>query len=234
MSMRPVAEELFWFLSGSTDENDLAARGVGIWKEWRQEGADGDLGPIYGRQWRAFPGRGSDTSDQIARVFKILEADPTSRRAVVSAWNPSELDAMALHPCHALFQFVQIGGRLNLIMHQRSADVFLGLPFNIASYGLLLELFAYALNVEAGHLMVNIGDVHLYENALTAAMQQTVHHAMISSGWSRPRLDIRLSRQSIRNCLLYPHLCKQLRWNPQTFAMIGHAKGPHRPVAVAL
>lgn len=230
VSMRCVAEELFWFLSGSTDVRDLQARGVGIWDEWA--GSDGQLGPIYGRQWRAFPGTYRETVDQIAMAYYRLKADPNTRRAVVSAWNPPELEKMRLEPCHTLFQLQQLHGRLNLMLHQRSGDWFLGVPYNIASYGLLLELFAYALDLEPGMLILNVGDAHLYENALAVAQEQLDYHKYTTE--QQPSLEIKLSKQSVIECLTNAAACRGLRWNKDQFEMHNHVQGPKLTCKVAV
>lgn len=233
ISMRYVAEELFWFLSGSTNERDLRDRGVDIWKEWAKP--DGDLGPIYGRQWRAFPGQNHETVDQIAQAYYRLKADPNTRRAVVSAWNPPELGQMSLEPCHSLFQLVYQGGRLNLMLHQRSGDWFLGVPYNISSYGLLLELFAYALGMEPGVLVMNFGDAHLYENALEVAQEQLRHYPGARPTFEvPPRLVIKLSRESVIECLTNAAACRGLRWSKDQFELVGHVQGPRLSCAVAV
>jgi thymidylate synthase len=234
ISMRYVAEELFWFLSGSTNERDLRDRGVDIWKEWAKP--DGDLGPIYGRQWRAFPGRGHETVDQIAQAYHRLKDDPNTRRAVVSAWNPPELGRMSLEPCHSFFQLQQMHGRLNLMLHQRSGDWFLGVPYNIASYGLLLELFAYALDLEPGVLILNVGDAHLYENALGVAQEQAEFYKthIWGSQHESPRLTIGLSKDSVIECLTNAAACRGLRWAKDQFVMHGHKQGPKLTCEVAV
>ena len=173
---RWVAEELFWFLSGSTDEKDLRARGVDIWEEWataeqtarfgRQEG---DLGPVYGYLWRSFGGEYPKMNgvDQIARLLNEIETNPNSRRLIVSGWDPRVCDEVALPPCHTLFQFkVDNGKTLHCQLYQRSADAFLGVPFNISSYALLTHLVAYVCGLEAGEFIHTFGDLHIYSNHL--------------------------------------------------------------------
>jgi thymidylate synthase len=159
-----------WFLRGETNVRSLRENGVTIWDEWADE--DGELGPIYGRQWRAWRTADGGTIDQLARVVEELRRDPHSRRLVVSAWNPGELESMALPPCHVLFQFYAAEGRLSCQMYQRSADVFLGVPFNIASYALLTHMTAQAVGLRAGDFVHTLGDAHLYSNHLEQARLQ--------------------------------------------------------------
>ncbi len=167
---RSIFGELLWFLRGSTNVAWLHANGITIWDEWAD--ADGDLGPIYGYQWRSWPTPDGRHVDQIARVIDGLRADPDSRRHVVSAWNVGQLDEMALPPCHAFFQFYVAQGRLSCQLYQRSADVFLGVPFNIASYALLTHLVAQVTGLEVGDLVHTLGDAHLYVNHLDQAREQ--------------------------------------------------------------
>jgi thymidylate synthase len=167
---RSIVHELLWFLSGSTNVRYLRENGVTIWDEWADE--DGELGPIYGRQWRSWPAADGGTIDQISRVVERIRSDPDSRRLVVSAWNVAELGAMSLPPCHALFQFWVAQGKLSCQLYQRSADVFLGVPFNIASYALLTEMIARATGLRAGDFVHTLGDAHLYRNHLEQARLQ--------------------------------------------------------------
>ena len=168
--MRSVIHELLWFLEGSTNVARLHDGGVTIWDEWADE--QGELGPIYGAQWRSWPAAGGGTIDQITRVVESIRRDPDSRRHVVSAWNVAELDRMALPPCHLLFQFYVAGGRLSCQLYQRSADVFIGVPFNIASYALLTMMVAQVTGLEPGELVHTLGDAHLYLNHLGQADTQ--------------------------------------------------------------
>ncbi len=173
---RWVAEELFWFLSGSTNEADLRARGVDIWAEWataeqtaRFGREEGDLGPVYGYLWRSFGGDYPQMNgvDQIARLIKEIETNPNSRRLIVTGWDPRVCDEVALPPCHTLFQFkVENGKMLHCQLYQRSADAFLGVPFNISSYALLTHLVAYVCGLEAGEFIHTFGDLHIYSNHL--------------------------------------------------------------------
>ena len=168
--LRSVVYELLWFLRGDTNVAWLREHNVSIWDEWAD--ADGELGPVYGRQWRAWPAPDGRTIDQISIVLRQLRQAPDSRRMIVSAWNVGELDRMKLQPCHAMFQFYVAKGRLSCHLYQRSADFFLGVPFNIASYALLTHMIAQQSDLEAGELVWTGGDCHLYLNHLTQADEQ--------------------------------------------------------------
>lgn len=170
LHLRSIIYELLWFLRGDTNVGYLQEHGVRIWNEWADE--HGDLGPVYGRQWRSWPGKGTETIDQIRQVIEELRHNPDSRRMMVSAWNVAELDDMALAPCHCLMQFYVSGGRLSLQLYQRSADVFLGVPFNIASYALLLMMVAQVVGLEVGEFIHTFGDVHIYRNHLDQVTEQ--------------------------------------------------------------
>ena len=165
-----IAHELLWFLRGDSNVAYLREHGVTIWDEWADP--DGELGPVYGVQWRSWPGAGGQAIDQIQRVVDEIARDPDSRRLVVSAWNPADLEAMALPPCHVLFQFYVAEGRLSCHLYQRSADVFLGVPFNIASYALLTHMIARISGLQPGDFVHSFGDVHLYLNHLEQAERQ--------------------------------------------------------------
>lgn len=165
-----VVHELLWFLRGDTNVGYLNDNGVSIWDEWADE--DGDLGPIYGKQWRSWRCSHGATTDQIAKVVWDLQNDPYSRRMVVSAWNVAELDMMALPPCHLLFQFYVANGRLSCQLYQRSADLFLGVPFNIASYAMLTMMMANVAGLGLGEFVHTFGDVHLYHNHFNQAAEQ--------------------------------------------------------------
>ena len=164
LHLRSIIHELLWFLAGDTNVAALRANGVTIWDEWAD--ADGDLGPVYGRQWRSWQKPGGGTVDQIAWVLDEIRRNPDSRRLIVSAWNPADLDRMALAPCHCLFQFYVSEGRLSCQLYQRSADVFLGVPFNIASYALLTHMIAQVTGLGVGDFVHTFGDAHLYRNHL--------------------------------------------------------------------
>lgn len=168
--LKGIIHELLWFLSGSTNIKYLVDNEVHIWDEWADE--HGELGPVYGSQWRSWPGPDGVTIDQISRVVRDLKSDPDSRRHIVSAWNVAEVDQMALPPCHSIFQFYVADGRLSCQLYQRSADIFLGVPFNIASYALLNLMIAQVVGLEAGDFVHTLGDAHLYSNHLEQADRQ--------------------------------------------------------------
>lgn len=168
--LRSVIAELLWFVAGDTNTGYLRDNGVSIWDEWADE--NGDLGPIYGYQWRSWPAPDGRHIDQLEEVIEALKSDPNSRRHIVSAWNPADLDAMALAPCHAFFQFYVADGKLSCQLYQRSGDVFLGVPFNIASYALLTHMVAQVCDLEVGDFVHTLGDAHLYLNHLDQAREQ--------------------------------------------------------------
>jgi thymidylate synthase len=170
LHFKSIAYELLWFLRGDTNIRWLNEHGVNIWNEWAD--AEGNLGPVYGRQWRSWPTADGGHIDQIAQVMEDLRADPDSRRLVVCAWNVADVPRMALPPCHLLFQFYVVRGRLSCQLYQRSADVFLGVPFNIASYALLTTMAAHAAGLAAGEFIHTFGDAHLYVNHLEQARLQ--------------------------------------------------------------
>lgn len=210
-----IATELAWMLRGETNVHWLQERGVTIWDEWADE--HGDLGPVYGRQWRTWPGYGG-TIDQVGEVIEGLRGDPWSRRHVVSAWNPTELDLMALAPCHCLFQFyVEADRRLSCQVYQRSADAFLGLPFNIASYALLTHIIARMTGLGAGRLVWVGGDVHLYENHVTQAERQIMR---------APR-DFPMIGYSGRDVFQWDD------WESKDWVVIGYHPHPHIPGEVS-
>ena len=167
---KSIVLELIWFLRGETNVRWLQERGCTIWDEWAD--AEGELGPVYGKQWRSWAAPDGRVIDQIAAVVTSLKSNPDSRRHMVSAWNPADVESMALPPCHCLFQFYVAGGRLSCQLYQRSADVFLGLPFNIASYALLTHVMAKEAGLSAGDLIITLGDAHLYLNHLDQARRQ--------------------------------------------------------------
>ena len=170
LHLKSIIYELLWFLRGDTNVHYLQEHGVRIWNEWADE--NGDLGPVYGHQWRSWPDYKGGTIDQIANVLDQIKHHPDSRRMLVTAWNPAEVDQMALPPCHCLFQFYVADGKLSLQLYQRSADTFLGVPFNIASYALLLQMMAQVTGLEAGEFIHTTGDTHLYLNHLEQAKLQ--------------------------------------------------------------
>ena len=175
LHLRSIIHELLWFLRGDTNIQYLHDHRVTIWDEWADE--NGDLGPVYGHQWRSWPDYDGGTIDQIANVIELIKHHPDSRRMLVSAWNVAEVDQMALPPCHCLFQFYVADGRLSLQLYQRSADTFLGVPFNIASYALLLQMMAQVTGLEAGDFVHTTGDTHLYLNHIEQAQLQLTREA---------------------------------------------------------
>jgi thymidylate synthase len=170
LHLKSIVYELLWFLRGETNVHYLCEHGVTIWNEWADEA--GELGPVYGYQWRSWPGRDGESIDQISDVIEQIHTNPDSRRLIVSAWNPADVPAMALPPCHLLFQFYVADGRLSCQMYQRSADVFLGVPFNIASYALLTTMVAQVTGYKPGEFIHTLGDAHLYDNHLEQARLQ--------------------------------------------------------------
>ena len=170
LHVKSVIHELLWFLAGDTNIRTLTENGVRIWNEWADE--DGDLGPVYGRQWRSWAAPDGRTIDQIADVVAAIRSNPDSRRLIVSAWNPADIDKMALPPCHCLFQFYVAEGRLSCQLYQRSGDIFLGVPFNIASYALLTMMAAQVSELKPGEFVHTFGDAHLYLNHMEQAEEQ--------------------------------------------------------------
>lgn len=184
LHLRSIIYELLWFLNGDTNVKYLRDNGVTIWDEWADE--NGELGPVYGHQWRSWPAPDGRSIDQISQVIDQIKQKPDSRRHIVSAWNPGEVDKMALPPCHALFQFYVADGRLSCQLYQRSADYFLGVPFNIASYALLTYMFAQQCDLLPGEFVWTGGDVHLYTNHLEQARLQ-----LTRDPYPQPQLQIR-------------------------------------------
>jgi thymidylate synthase len=215
LHLRSIIVELLWFLRGDTNIGWLKERKVGIWDEWAD--ANGDLGPVYGKQWRDWEGPDGRHVDQIAKLIELIRRDPASRRQIVSAWNPAELDRMALAPCHCLFQTQVANGKLHLQLYQRSADVFLGLPFNIASYALLLHMLAQQCDLEPGTFVWTGGDCHLYSNHLDQARLQLARDPR-----PLPRLEIRRRPDAID---LYDY---------EDFAILDYDPHPHIKAEVAV
>jgi thymidylate synthase len=170
LHLKSVIYELLWFLAGDTNVRYLQEHGVRIWDEWADE--RGELGPVYGQQWRSWPAQDGKTIDQISNVVVMIKRNPDSRRLIVTAWNPAEVDKMALPPCHCLFQFYVAEGKLSCQLYQRSADIFLGVPFNIASYALLTQMIAQVTGFKPGEFVHTLGDAHLYLNHLEQARLQ--------------------------------------------------------------
>ena len=215
LHMRSIIYELLWFLRGDTNVRYLNDHNVSIWDEWA--GETGDLGPVYGAQWRSWPTPDGGQIDQIQQVIETLRTDPDSRRMIVSAWNVSELDRMALAPCHCLFQFYVAGGRLSCQLYQRSADIFLGVPFNIASYALLTHMVAQQTDLKTGEFIWTGGDCHLYLNHLEQAKLQ-VERAPLSL----PRLALRRRPDSL------------FGYRYEDFEILNYAPHAHITAAVAV
>jgi len=215
LHLRSIIHELLWFLKGSTNIAYLKENGVSIWDEWADE--NGDLGPVYGYQWRSWPAPDGRHIDQIANVIEMIKKNPDSRRLIVSAWNPALVDEMALPPCHALFQFYVADGKLSCQLYQRSADIFLGVPFNIASYALLTMMVAQVTGYEPGEFIWTGGDSHLYANHL----EQT---------------DLQLTREPLPlpTMKLNPAVKDLFEFTFDDFELVGYESHPHikAPVAV--
>ncbi len=190
LHLKSIIYELLWFLRGETNVNFLKEHGVKIWDEWADE--QGELGPVYGKQWRAWRTADGRAVDQISRVIEQIQTNPDSRRLMVSAWNVGEIGEMALAPCHVLFQFYVADGRLSCQLYQRSADIFLGLPFNIASYALLTMMTAQACGLEPGEFVISLGDAHLYLNHLEQAREQLTREP-----YSLPEMRLNTAVKSI-------------------------------------
>jgi thymidylate synthase len=215
LHLKSIIHELLWFLAGDTNVAYLNANGVKIWDEWAD--AEGDLGPIYGAQWRSWPAPGGGAIDQITRVVEGIAADPDSRRLIVSAWNVGQLEAMRLPPCHVLFQFYVAEGRLSCQLYQRSADVFLGVPFNIASYALLTLMVAQVTGLELGEFVHTFGDAHLYGNHLEQA-----------------RTQLEREPRALPTMRLNPQVRSIFEFRFEDFELVGYEPHPHirAPVAV--
>ena len=215
LHLKSIIHELLWFLSGDTNTGYLKRHGVRIWDEWADE--KGDLGPVYGHQWRSWPARDGGTIDQIAGVVEAIRTNPHSRRHVVTAWNPADLDCMALPPCHCLFQFHVASGRLSCQLYQRSADIFLGVPFNIASYALLTMMAAQVTGLRPGAFIHTLGDAHLYLNHIDQAREQL-------SRTPRP-----LPRMTLN-----PEVRSLFDFTYDDFTLSGYAPHPHIKAEVAV
>jgi thymidylate synthase len=213
--LKSIIHELIWFLAGDTNTKYLNVNGVSIWDEWADE--DGELGPIYGQQWRSWAAPDGRRIDQIAEVVETLKINPDSRRMIVTAWNPADLPDMALAPCHCLFQFYVAEGRLSCQLYQRSADVFLGVPFNIASYALLTMMLAQVARLEPGEFIHTFGDAHLYLNHLEQADLQ-----LTRSPRALPRMRIKPDVRSIFD------------FKFEDFELLGYDPYPHIKAEVAV
>jgi thymidylate synthase len=215
LHIRSIIYELLWFIRGDTNTAYLKEHGVGIWDEWAD--ANGDLGPVYGAQWRSWPAPDGTTIDQLALVISALRRNPDSRRLIVTAWNPADVERMALPPCHCLFQFYVARGRLSCQLYQRSADIFIGVPFNIASYALLTHIVAHVTGLKPGEFIHTFGDAHLYSNHLEQAREQLNREPL-----ALPRLIIKRDVRSIDE------------FSFEDFDIAGYQSHPHiaAPVAV--
>jgi thymidylate synthase len=215
LHVKSIVHELLWFLAGDTNVSYLKQHGVSIWNEWADE--LGELGPVYGRQWRSWPTPDGRTIDQIANVLSAIRRDPNSRRLIVSAWNPADIDKMALPPCHCLFQFYVGNGRLSCQLYQRSADVFLGVPFNIASYALLTMMVAQVTDFEAGEFVHTFGDAHLYQDHIEQA-----------------RLQLGREPRSLPRMLLNPNVRDLFAFRYEDFILEDYDPHPHIKARVAV
>jgi thymidylate synthase len=215
LHVKSIIYELLWFLRGDTNVKYLDEHGVRIWDEWADE--NGDLGPVYGRQWRAWPTADGGTIDQISNVVDEIRRNPDSRRLIVTAWNPGENERMALSPCHCLFQFYVADGALSCQLYQRSADVFLGVPFNIASYALLTLMIARVTNLRPGAFIHSFGDTHLYLNHLEQA-----------------RLQLTRSPRPLPTMKLNPAVKDLFAFRYEDFTLEGYEPHPHIKAAVAV
>jgi thymidylate synthase len=215
LHLRSIIHELLWFLKGETNIRYLKENGVSIWDEWADE--NGDLGPVYGYQWRSWPAADGRSIDQISQLVEQIKKNPDSRRLLVSAWNPAEVDNMALPPCHCLFQFYVAEGKLSCQLYQRSADIFLGVPFNIASYSLLTLMLAQVTGLEPGEFIHTFGDAHLYSNHLE-------------------QVELQLSREpfSLPTMKLNPDVTSVFDFRFEDFELLDYQCHPHikAPVAV--
>ncbi len=215
LHLKSIVHELLWFLQGKTNIRSLNEKGVRIWDDWADE--NGELGPVYGYQWRSWPTPDGKSVDQISRVIHQIITNPESRRLIVSAWNPADVEKMVLPPCHTLFQFYVSRGRLSCQLYQRSADVFLGVPFNIASYSLLTMMVAQVCGLKPGEFVHTLGDAHLYSNHLDQAREQ-------------------LDRQprELPHMLLNPDVKSIFDFQFEDFSLISYAPHPHirAPIAV--
>lgn len=215
LHLRSIIYELLWFLTGDTNISYLKENGVSIWDEWADE--EGNLGPVYGKQWRAWETKDGKVIDQISEVIQQIKTNPNSRRLLVSAWNVGEIDKMALPPCHYSFQFYVVDGKLSCMLNQRSADFFLGVPFNIASYALLTHMIAQQCDLEVGEFIWSGGDVHLYTNHIEQAKLQITR-----TPYPLPKLVIKRKPSSI------------LDYTYEDFELVGYESHPHIKAKVSV
>ena len=215
LHVKSIVHELLWFLAGDTNIKYLKDNGVRIWDEWAD--ASGDLGPVYGRQWRSWAAPDGRTIDQMANVVEAIRRNPDSRRLIVSAWNPADVDKMALPPCHCLFQFYAAKGKLSCQLYQRSADVFLGVPFNIASYALLTMMVAQVTGLEPGDFVHTLGDAHLYTNHIEQA-----------------RLQLSRTPRALPRMAINPQVRDIFGFRFEDFTLAGYDPHPHIKAEVAV
>jgi len=215
LHLKSIIHELLWFLAGDTNVRYLQEHGVRIWDEWADE--RGELGPVYGQQWRSWPAQDGKTIDQIGNVVAMIKRNPDSRRLIVTAWNPAEVEKMALPPCHCLFQFYVAEGKLSCQLYQRSADVFLGVPFNIASYALLTQMMAQVTGYKPGDFIHTVGDAHLYLNHLEQA-----------------RLQLSRAPKPLPRMRLNPAVTDIFAFHYEDFAVENYDPHPHIKAAVAV
>ena len=215
LHLRSIIHELLWFLQGDTNIRYLKENGVSIWDEWADE--EGNLGPVYGYQWRSWPAPDGRHIDQIATVIEQIKNNPNSRRMIVSAWNPALVDDMALPPCHAMFQFYVADGKLSCQLYQRSADIFLGVPFNIASYALLTMMVAQVCGLQAGEFIHTLGDAHLYSNHFEQA-----------------RLQLSRTPKTLPTMNINPEVKDLFGFKFEDFELVGYDPDPHIKAAVAV
>lgn len=208
LHLRSIIHELLWFLKGDTNVRTLQEHGVRIWNEWADE--NGELGPVYGKQWRSWEGANGKTIDQISEVIEQIKNNPDSRRLIVSAWNVAEIDDMALAPCHCLFQFYVNNGKLSCQLYQRSADIFLGVPFNIASYALLTMMIAQVTDLELGEFVHTFGDAHIYKNHL-----EQINLQLTREPRPLPQMKLNPNRTSIFD------------FTYEDFELVGYDSHPH-------
>ena len=215
LHLKSIIHELLWFLQGDTNVRYLQENGVRIWNEWADE--NGELGPVYGHQWRSWPDYNGGTIDQIAQVQQMIRTNPDSRRLIVSAWNVAEVNKMALPPCHTLFQFYVADGKLSLQLYQRSADIFLGVPFNIASYALLLQMMAQVTGLKAGDFVHSFGDAHIYLNHIE-------------------QVELQLSREPrpLPQMIINPDIKDIFGFHYEDFQLVGYDPHPHIAGKVAV
>ncbi|MGB8818215.1 MAG: thymidylate synthase [Rhizobiaceae bacterium] len=215
LHLKSIIHELLWFLTGDTNIGYLKANGVSIWDDWADK--DGNLGPVYGYQWRSWPDPKGGSVDQISKLIAQIKKNPASRRHIVSAWNPAQVDEMALPPCHCLFQFYVANGKLSCQLYQRSADIFLGVPFNIASYALLTMMVAQVCGLEPGEFIHTLGDAHLYSNHFDQA-----------------KLQLTRTPKALPRMVINPEIKDIFGFKFEDFTLEGYVPDPHIKAAVAV